>query len=609
MEYVRLAVLPGQPDAPRETENANDPLVFLQRYRHCGREDKKVNRYIDVSELLRKGSDNLRVIYGQAGIGKTTLLKHISRALARKEVESDYTLVFYFPLREKTVSSAKDLEELLSYYASGDKKLDLSELSQSLIDTSGKDVLFIFDGADEVRELLSTQDNCIFQKIIQGRSLPQADVIVTSRLGSLPFLQEHSTVFYEILGFDEKSIQSYVHEFFQAKPEEGQKMLDELHSRPDLMGGAYIPMNLFIFCSIYAGRKFPPTMTLCYKQFICNVITRECKKSGIPCRVDSLLDSLSDDMKRLLDSLSSLAYEGMMMTPPTFVFEEDAIRRTFSTLQPEALIKESLFKGLLHQHSSSVGFKARCSFNFSHTTNQEFFTAYHISQLSTKEQLKFLKQNISNPKFSMVIRFYAGLTGLSSPKVSRFLCRPDQSFLDSLRSLFSSHSLSFPSECTYTDPHLLYLFHSLYESQNSDLTQNIVHHLSQSLFFFLHLTPHDTLAISHCLSKCTHLREVQYWEYLNPSSLPHVFSILQANVHLQHLHLCVDHLSSAGETSCSVGELFVCLYYSMSNALFHMCTNVFCSVCYINCLISSIHCSCVLGVDVLCIDVHDMLFV
>ena len=282
MEYIRLAVLPGQPDVLRETENANNPLVFLQRYRHCGREDKKVNRYIDVSELLRKGSDNLRVIYGQAGIGKTTLLKHISRALARKEVESDYTLVFYFPLREKTVSSAKDLEELLSYYASGDKKLDLSELSQSLIDTSGKDVLFIFDGADEVRELLSTRDNCIFQKIIQGRSLPQADVIVTSRLGSLPFLQEHSTVFYEILGFDEKSIQSYVHEFFQAKPEEGQKMLDELHSRPDLMGGAYIPMNLFIFCSIYAGRKFPPTMTLCYKQFICNVITRECKKSGIP---------------------------------------------------------------------------------------------------------------------------------------------------------------------------------------------------------------------------------------------------------------------------------------------------------------------------------------
>ena len=552
MEYVRLAVLPGQPDAPREPEKANDLLVFLQKYRHCGREGKNVDHYIDASELLRKESDNLRVIYGQAGIGKTTLLKHISRALARKEVESDYTLVLYFPLREKTVSSAKSLEELLSYYASGDKKLDLSELSQSLMDTSGKDVLFVFDGADEVKELLSTRNGSIFNEIIQGRSLPQADVIVTSRPGSLPFLQEHSTVFYEIHGFDEESIQSYVRAFFQAKPEEGQKMLDELRSRPDLMGGAYIPMNLFIFCSIYAGCTFPPTMTLCYKQFICNVITRECKKCGIPCRVDPLLNSLSDDVEKLLDSLSSLAYEGMMKTPPTFVFDEDDIRRAFATLQPEALIEESLFKGLLHQHSSSVGFEARCSFNFSHTTTQEFFTAYHISQLSTKEQLKFLKRNISNAKFAMVIRFYAGLTGLSSSKISRFLCQPITSFLDSLRSLFPSHSLPLPSRCTNDDPHLLYLFHSLYESQNSDLTQNIVQHLDQylSFGFGLHLTPHDTLVIAHCLSKCTHLRRLSCWEFLNLSSLPHVFSILQANVHLQDLHLCVDHLSSAGETSC-----------------------------------------------------------
>ena len=549
MEYVRLAVLPGQPDAP---EKANDQLVFLQKYKDCGGEGKEVKRYIDASELLRKGSDSLRVIYGQAGIGKTTLLKHISRALARKEVESDYTLVLYFPLREKAVSSAKDLEELLSYYASGDRKLDPFELSQSLIDTSGKDVLFVFDGADEVRELLSTQNGGIFKEIIRGRSLPQANVIVTSRPGSLPFLQEHSTVFYEIHGFDEESIHSYVCEFFRAKPEEGQKMLDELHSRPDLMGGAYIPMNLFIFCSIYANRKFPPTMTLCYSQFICNVITRECKKSGIPCRVDPLLNSLSDDVKRLLESLSSLAYEGMMKTPPTFVFEEDDIRRAFPTLQPEAFIEESLFKGLLHQHSSLVGFAARCSFNFSHTTNQEFFTAYQISQFSTKKQLKFLKQNISNPKFAMVIRFYAGLTGLSSPKVSRFLCQPDPSFLDSLHSLFSSHSLSLPSWCSNYDPHLLYLFHSLYESQNSVLTQNIVQHLNQSLSFYIHLTPHDTLVIAHCLSKCTHLRKLEfsYSDNLSPPSLPHAFSILKANVHLQDLHLYVDHLSSAGETSC-----------------------------------------------------------
>ena len=585
MEYVQLAILPGHPDAPMKPEKANDPLVFLQKYRDCGREGKEVDRYIDASELLRRGNDSLRVIYGHAGIGKTTLLKHISRALARKEVESDYTLVLYFPLREKAVSGAKDLKELLTYYTSGDKKLDLSELSQSLIDTSGKDVLFVFDGADEVRELLSTRDGRIFQEIIQGRSLPQADVIVTSRPGSLPFLQEHSTVFYEIHGFDEESIKSYVREFFQAKPEEGQKMLDELRSRPDLMGGAYIPMNLFIFCSIYAGRKFPPTMTLCYKQFICNVITRECKKSGILCRVDPLLNSLSDGVKRLLDSLSLLAYEGMMKTPPTFVFEEDDIRRAFPSLQSEAAIEESLFKGLLHQHSSTVGYLTSSTFHFSHATNQEFFCAYHLTQLPDDEQLQFVQENFINIKFSMVSRFYAGLTDLSSPDVAAFLCR-----LHSLPHASYSHpfvhSLSFPRVFDNDNPHLLYLFHSLYESQNSDLTQNIVQHLDQSLTFGPHFTPHDTLAIADCLSKCTHLRELKVlpFKHLNSSSLPHVFSILQANVHLQYLHLQVDHLSSAGETPC---YWIICIYIllNVQCTISHVLVCFGVCACYITCLI------------------------
>ena len=123
-----------------------------------------------------------------------------------------------------------------------------------------------------------------------------------------------------------------------------------------------------------------------------------------------------------------------------------------------------------------------------------------------------MKENFSNIKFSMASRFYAGLTGLSSPDVASFLCRrhplPHASYSQS-----SVDSLSLPSECTNDDLHLLYLFHSLYESQNSDLILNIVQHLNQSLYFAFHLTPHDTLAISHCLSKCTHLRALIFFPF------------------------------------------------------------------------------------------------
>ena len=546
MEFVRLAVLEGQPNAPKDLEEICDKLVFLQKYRNCGRDERQNKGYIDAFDLLRKVDDRMRVIYGQPGIGKTTLLTHLCGALARKEAESCYSLVFYFPLRDKGLSSAKNLEDLLSFYSSGDKKLDLSEVIQSLVESQEKQVLFILDGADEVRELLTSQEGNIFQEILEGRTLPQADLIVSSRPGSLPFLQSHSTSFYEIHGFDEASIKRYIDDFFRASPERAEKMIKELQSRPDLMGGAHIPMNLNIFCSIYEGSELPPTMTLCYKYSICNDVLREYKKYDIPCQIDPSLNHLPDDMNSLLASLADLAYKGMMKTPPTFVFEEEDIRRAFPNLEPGAPINESLFKGLLCQHTSSVGHVTRSTFNFSHTTRQEFLCAYHLCHLPPDKQLDFLKKHFSNFKFSMVLRFFAGLTGLSSREISEFLCQPDYtpSFLD------SSQSLSLPSECSNDNPHLLYLFHFLYESQNSQLAQNIAQHLNQSLEFGLFLTSHDALVVFYCLSKCTHLKDLTFRSLphcLDPSSLPHVLTILKANAHLQSLELGVTYLSATGE--------------------------------------------------------------
>ena len=551
MEFVRLAVLEGQPNVPKELEVIHDTLVFLQKYRNCGRDERQNEGYIDAFDLLRKVDDRMRVIYGHPGIGKTTLLTHVCGALARKEAESDYSLVFYYPLRDKGISSVKNLEDLLSFYSSGDKKLDLSEVIQSLVESQEKQVLFIFDGADEVRELLTSQEGNIFQEILEGHTLPQADVIVSSRPGSLPFLQPHSTSFYEIHGFDEASIERYIEDFFRASPERAEKMTKELQSRPDLMGGAHIPMNLNIFCSIYEGSKLPPTMTLCYKYSICNDVLRECKKYGIPCQIDPSLNHLPDNMKSLLASLGELAYKGMMNDDPTFVFEEEDIHRAFPNLKPGAPINESLFKGLLCQHTSSVGHVTRSTFNFSHTTRQEFLCAYHLCHLPIAKQLDFLKEHLFNLKFAMVLRFFAGLTGLSSKEISELLCQPFIYYIPSFlsRNRLSSGDFFIPSECSYQNPELLYLFHFLYESQNSQLAQYIAQHLDQSFHSLLFLTSQDTLAISYCLSKCTHLKNLafSFTESLCSSSLPHVLTILKANAHLLFLTLGVTYLSSASE--------------------------------------------------------------
>ena len=540
MEYIKLAVLPSNPN--HKDIGDQNQLDFLQKYRSCGVESRGVDHYVESTKLLLRGSKKVRVIYGHAGIGKTTLLKQVCHTLAKKD-STEYSQVLYFPLREKKVSQAKHLHELLSYYGSEDKKLDHSAAGQSLIDNKGRDTLVIFDGADEVRELLEKEDTCAFRKILEGDVLPKADVIVTSRPGSLPFLQDQSPLFYEILGFGQASIGSYVRKFFERSPAAGEKMLDELRSRPDLIGGAHIPMNLFIFCSIYQGGGFPPTITKCYEKYLCNVIMSKSKKSS---PVNPSLKHLPDDVKPLLAALGKLAFEGMKTTTlPTFVFEEDEVRQAFSSMvKADQTMDESLFKGLLHQHSSTVGYLTSSTFNFSHTTNQEFFCAYHLTQLPDHEQLQFVQENFSNPNFAIVMRFYSGLTGLSLPQVASFLCHPDP---QSSHPESSSQSSSLPSWCGNNDPHLLYIFHSLYESQNSDLAQNIVQQLNQSLEFHLHLTPHDFFAIVFCLSKCAHLRRLVFFEQVTSSFLPHLFAILKANCLLQSLDLHVDHLPSPGE--------------------------------------------------------------
>ena len=268
LQFTKVAVLQNAPK-PKKQEDA-DQGEFLKRFRDCGVRLSEGTKQVTISHFLRKGSHQTRIIYGQPGTGKTTFLKHLCQRVADNEA-SDFSLILYFPLREKAVSEAlkndsdAGLEKLMQYCIRGKKS---SASAEALLESEGENVLIIFDGADEARGLMDSRDGSLLGALLEGRVLPQAHFIVSTRPGGCPLLQQHTTLFYEILGFDNKAVESYVKEFFKSEPGKGEAMLSDLMARPDLMGGAYIPMNLAIFCSIYesgvAGRSsssFPATMT------------------------------------------------------------------------------------------------------------------------------------------------------------------------------------------------------------------------------------------------------------------------------------------------------------------------------------------------------------
>ena len=540
-QFTKVAVLENAPK-PR---NKGDPdqSEFLKQYRDCGVRLSERAEEVTVNHFLHKGSHQTRIIYGQPGTGKTTFLKHLCQKVASNE-PSDFSLILFFPLRDKAVSQALrsnptscnvGLESLLQYYVSDGS---CSDVTRELLQCQGKDVLIIFDGADEVRGLMDSPDGSLLGALLEGRLLPQAHFIVSTRPGGCPLLQEHSSLFYEILGFDEEAVESYVKEFFKSEPGKGEAMLSDLRARPDLMGGAYIPVNLLIFCSIYehgvAGRSaFPATMTECYKSFIAKTVTREKQKVKKAYRVDPSLADLPPDVEKLLSSLGVLAFNGLTQEPPHYILQEGEVRDAFhATVKRDEALDDSTFAGLLHLHPDQDGFSS--TLNFSHTTKQEYFAAYHLSLLPEAEQAAFWRKNRHNPKFAVVLKFVAGLTRLESSVVSEAILPTGG---------------GLPSKCDNANPYLLYVFHALFESQNESLTQSIATQLNSCLTFDLYLSPFDTMVLCHCLTKCKHLTELHTSTFrpLYPTCFHHVCSVVQSNPLLQSLTLSVHQFSTEGE--------------------------------------------------------------
>ena len=553
---MKLAVVEKPPSS--RPEDVKDIMEATQRFRNCGPRvaDEKV-KHITPIDLLKEGSERIRIVYGQAGSGKTTLLKQMCKALSCEEGESDFNLVLYFPLRERSVSSASDLQSLLSYYLQDEDPADVSSTLKSLKKNNG--LLLVMDGADEVKNLLSPSSGSIVQRILEGRTLPAAHVIISSRPGACPSLQDHSACFYEVQGFDRTAITSYVSKFFEGSPAAG-RMLSQLDDRPDLLGGAYIPMNLFIFCSVFEqSSSFPATMAACYQAFVRQTIIRDCSKKGRDLHLDPHLRyaSLPKDIRCLLASLGELSFKGLCQVPPMFIFNENgtmpnepSIRSTFpqELLPPSAPISEFLFKGLLRMHASKSGFESVQSFSFPHGTQQEFFAALHLSNLEEDKQAQFWRDNLFNISFPVVLRFFAGLTGLRSPQVAKEIC--------TLTGAAEGGSASpLMGKCSHGNPQLLFLCHTLHQSQNVPLTKTVMQHVPTSLEFSLSLSAFDTMAISYCLSQCSHLRLLNLLSYgctlLSSQCLSHLKAVLQANPQCQldfggTLHLSCDHLPADG---------------------------------------------------------------
>ncbi|CAA6811799.1 MAG: Unknown protein [uncultured Sulfurovum sp.] len=378
--FINLAII-KEKKAEKNKENFINREALLSSYE----EIQKPKEPIEIKDLIQKSSKSL--IYGKAGIGKTTLCKYIAYMWAKGKLYEEFEYVIYLPLRKW--SSTRLKEEIRKYYTS-------QYPEDIILDVENNDkILFLFDGYDELKADKKQE----FQTAVKDSKL--IHYIITSR----PYgyqrndfsVDEH----FETIGFTDENVDSYIDNFFKKDDKKSQSLKKYLQSNISIKHIAYIPLMLEMICSLWVKEEFTDslTMTELYSKVIEDTLNKYSASK------DDERVFKRKNRKQIKAYLGKIAFEGLIKQKILFdgdliedavedidFFEENVIYSGFL----KSDVKE---KDLLDNH-----------FEFSHLTFQEYFAALYVSKLSKKKQRKIIQKYKFYPHMQMFFAFLGGET-------------------------------------------------------------------------------------------------------------------------------------------------------------------------------------------------------
>ena len=302
--------------------------------------------------------------------------------------------------------------------------------------------MIIFYGFDEL-SLIQRHEHSLFLDIIKGKVLSKCAVVVTSRpYASRPIQELWQSVnrHIEVLEFTNEQVHKCIHQRIndEAKAKE---LCAELEDRLDIESICQIPLNCSIVLYVYEMEDYrlPDTLTELYELFVLHGLRRYAAISQDSSAIEVLHDvhKLPRPIQYYFSILSKLAFEGLK--EDKLVFEQGDLVVAFS--QTFTCVNLPLLN-LMTSAKSYSSRRTHDTYSFLHLTVQEYLGAFWAAKnLSEHEKLDFLKENMKNERFYMVLRFFAGITNLNIMNV---------------HTLFSKHL----GECD----DLVHICHLLYES-------------------------------------------------------------------------------------------------------------------------------------------------
>jgi hypothetical protein len=227
--------------------------------------------------------------------------------------------------------------------------------------------------------------------------------------------------------------------------------------------------------------RLPDTLTELYELFILHSLRRYTTRTQSANAAERLRDlqKLPSPIKDRLDILSKLAYSSLKEDKLVFEREdlEQALSLMFSTDVP-----------MLDLMTSAKSYSCRGThdtYSFLHLTIQEYLCAFWAAKnLSDKDKLDFLKENLKKERFYMILWFFAGITKLDISNVC---------------SIFSKDLWEYDDHKHIC--HLLYESDSNSHSHCSYVAENCV--LNKEVSFIVRLTMYskfDSLMIANFLA-------------------------------------------------------------------------------------------------------------
>ena len=538
-KYIKLAVVQGR--SARREDYIGHVLKGNVDKVHA-RENITEEQILDLC-VEQVGKGRVIVIEGAPGIGKSTLAWELCRKWEEHASMEAYSLVILLKLRERRVQNISDVSSLFYAYSGADRASLVEDINKS----RGKSVLFVLDGFDELPKL--RQRESVLVDLLRKRILPQSTVVVTSRPSAMDRLLTISEPLIEkrieILGFSQESIEEYASTVFSRDELEAFKNYISAPKNPAINSLMYVPLYasfvVIIYKSTTSKGSLPRTITQLYTQLCLSILNRYLKANTEYPSVRTLQNLPGALCGQFLE-LSKLAYEGFLKEK-VILYGDIGEHFGFLDAVPD------LYGG------------CDVSFNFLHLTLQEFFAAYHISQMSDSG-VELFKSKGREKRWNVVWRFVAGLTEfgyLDSSSIAAFFKLNTKINVFFIQCLFEAQSIKLDFQHTFG-------------SNTMSFDE-----------YYSYYTSLDYYALGYCIANCT--TPESSWEVTlysvteyNMETFTHglvtnIFStgvITKLKIPISYIYLAVELLHTCMDTAatsplCSITDLEIELSKLSSN--------------------------------------------